>query len=118
MFLYPRTSCFLGAVYFQERPSHRLKSGGGGARNAIDVVAINQSTAEAIMYTEQAYTAMQKNDSQRVFENLDLALNELENIQGNLTWSASESSPVSGINRDSNTSAEATTPSTPTPQAQ
>ncbi len=67
---------------------------GGGSQNPIDnVVPINQSTAEAIRYTEQAKVALQNNDTQGAFENLDLALNELESIRGNLTLSAG------GINR-------------------
>jgi hypothetical protein len=52
---------------------------------AINVTAINQLTAEAITHTEQAYIAMQNNDTRSVFRNLNLALNELESILGNLT---------------------------------
>jgi hypothetical protein len=52
---------------------------------AINVTAINQLTAQAITHTEQAYIAMQNNDTRGVFRNLNLALNELENIQSNLT---------------------------------
>jgi plastocyanin len=59
---------------------------------AINVMAINQSTAQAIMYTEQAYIAMQNNDTRSVFRNLNLALNALESIQSNLTLSARGSS--------------------------
>jgi hypothetical protein len=54
----------------------------------INVMAINQSTVEAITYTEQAYIAMQNNDTRSVFRNLNLALNALESIQGNLTLTA------------------------------
>jgi hypothetical protein len=52
---------------------------------AINVTAINQLTAQAITHTEQAYIAMQNNDTQGVFGNLNLALNELGSVQGNLT---------------------------------
>jgi hypothetical protein len=52
---------------------------------AINVTAINQLTAQAITHTEQAYIAMQNNDTRSVFRNLNLALNELESILGNLT---------------------------------
>jgi hypothetical protein len=55
---------------------------------AINVTAINQLTAQAITHTEQAYIAMQNNDTQGVFRNLNLALNELESVQGNLTLTA------------------------------
>jgi hypothetical protein len=59
-----------------------------GTHNAMDVaVPINQSTAEAINYTEQAMLAMQNNDNQGAFDNLELALIELKSIQGNLTLS-------------------------------
>jgi hypothetical protein len=54
----------------------------------INVMAINQSTVEAITYTEKAYMAMQNNDTRSVFRNLNLALNALESIQGNLTLTA------------------------------
>jgi hypothetical protein len=56
--------------------------------SAINVTAINQLTAQAITHTEQAYIAMQNNDTQGVFGNLNLALNELESVQGNLTLTA------------------------------
>ena len=66
-----------------------ISDNSGGSQNPIDnVVPINQSTAEAIRYTEQAKVALQNNDTQGAFENLDLALNELESIRGNLTLSA------------------------------
>ena len=39
-------------------------------------------------HIEQAYIAMQNNDTQAVFRNLNLALNELETVQGNLTLTA------------------------------
>jgi hypothetical protein len=55
---------------------------------AINVTAINQLTAQAITHTEQAYLAMQNNDTQGVFGNLNLALNELKSVQGNLTLTA------------------------------
>ena len=56
--------------------------------SATNVTAVNQLTAQAITHTEQAYIAMQNNDTQAVFRNLNLALNELESVQGNLTLSA------------------------------
>lgn len=56
--------------------------------SAINVTAVNQLTAQAITHTEQAYIAMQNNDTEAVFRNLNLALNELESVQGNLTLTA------------------------------
>ncbi len=56
--------------------------------SAINVTAVNQLTAQAITHTEQAYIAMQNNDTQAVFRNLNLALNELESVRGNLTLTA------------------------------
>ena len=62
---------------------------------AINVTAINQLTAQAITHTEQAYIAMQKNDTEGVFRNLNLALNELESVQGNLTLTGPDGSSSS-----------------------
>jgi hypothetical protein len=77
---------------------------------AINVTAINQLTAEAITHTEQAYIAMQNNDTRGVFRNLNLALNELESVQGNLTLPASDgSNSSSSSNIGNNTAAETTT---------
>jgi hypothetical protein len=59
--------------------------------SAINVTAINQLTAQAIIHTEQAYTAMQNNDAQGVLRNLNLTLDELESVQGNLTLTAPDS---------------------------
>jgi hypothetical protein len=56
--------------------------------SAINVTAIKHLTAQAITHTEQAYIAMQNNDTEAVFRNLNLALNELESVQGNLTLTA------------------------------
>jgi hypothetical protein len=56
--------------------------------SAINVTAINQLTTQAITHTEQAHIAMQNNDIQAVFRNLNLTLNELESVQGNLTLTA------------------------------
>jgi hypothetical protein len=78
---------------------------------------INQSTVQAIRYAEQANTAIQNNDAQGASRNLDLALNELENIQGNLTLFAPESSGQS-TNIDTNSSTQTRTPSPPTPSQQ
>jgi hypothetical protein len=64
---------------------------------AINVTAINQLTAQAITHTEQAYIAMQNNDSRSVFRNLNLALNELESVQGNLTLTAPDGSSSSSM---------------------
>jgi hypothetical protein len=75
---------------------------------AINVTAINQLTAQAITHTEQAYIAMQNNDTQGVFGNLNLALNELESLQGNLTLTASNGISSSN-NTGNNTPAETTT---------
>lgn len=75
---------------------------------AINVTAINQLTAQAITHTEQAYIAMQNNDTQDVFGNLDLALNELESLQGNLTLTVPDGSS-SNSNIGNNTAAETTT---------
>jgi len=73
---------------------------------AINVTAINQLTAQAITHTEQAYIAMQNNDTRGVFRNLNLALNELENIQSNLTLTTPDGTSSSNI---SNNTAEETT---------
>jgi hypothetical protein len=75
---------------------------------AINVTAINQLTGQAITHTEQAYIAMQNNDTQGVFGNLNLALNELESLQGNLTLTASNGISSSS-NTGNNTPAETTT---------
>jgi hypothetical protein len=64
---------------------------------AINVTAINQLTAQAITHTEQAYIAIQNNDTRGVFRNLNLALNELENIQSNLTLTTPDGSSSSNI---------------------
>jgi hypothetical protein len=56
--------------------------------SAINVTAINQLTTQAITHVEQASIAMQNNDTQGVFRNLNLALSELESVQGNLTLTA------------------------------
>jgi hypothetical protein len=74
---------------------------------AINVTAINQLTAQAITHTEQAYIAMQNNDTRGVFRNLNLALNELESIQGNLTLPKPDGSSSSNIGN--NTAEETTT---------
>jgi hypothetical protein len=63
--------------------------------SAINVTAINQLTAQAITHTERAYIAMQNNDTQGVFGNLNLALNELDSVQGNLTLTAPDGSSSS-----------------------
>ena len=74
---------------------------------AINVTAINQLTAQAITHTEQAYIALQNNDTQGVFGSLNLALNELESVQGNLTLIAPDGSNGSS-NIGNNTAAETT----------
>jgi hypothetical protein len=74
---------------------------------AINVTAINQLTAQAITHTEQAYIAMQNNDTQGISRNLNLALDELESLQGNLTLTAPDGSSSSNIGN--NTAAETTT---------
>ncbi|MDQ4066799.1 MAG: plastocyanin/azurin family copper-binding protein [Thermoproteota archaeon] len=66
-------------------------TGGGDNNNAtsstgaINVTTINQSTAQAIRYTELAYLAVQNNNSRDILANLSLALDELDNMHGNLT---------------------------------
>ena len=74
---------------------------------AINVTATNQLTAQAITHTEQAYIAMQNNDTRGVFRNLNLALNELENIQSNLTLTTPDGTSSSNIGN--NTAEETTT---------
>jgi plastocyanin len=59
---------------------------------SINITAINQSTAQTIRYTQLAYVAMQNNDTQGVFTNLNLVLDILESIQGNLTLIAASDS--------------------------
>jgi plastocyanin len=85
-----------------------------------DAEVISQLTARAISYTEQANTALQSNDTEGATRNLNFALNELENIQGNLTSSTSGSNSVGGTSGDSNnTSSQAlTSSSTPSSQPQ
>jgi plastocyanin len=83
----------------------------GSAGNGIDAEAINQLTARAISYAEQANTALQSNDTEGASRNLNFALNELENIQGNLTSSTSGSNSVGGTTGGSNTSSQAMTSS-------
>jgi hypothetical protein len=75
---------------------------------AINVTAINQLTAQAITHTEQAYISMQNNDTRGVFGNLNLALNELESLRGNLTLTVPDGSSSSS-NIGNNTAAETTT---------
>jgi plastocyanin len=86
-----------------------------GVTGTMDVAAINQSTAPALRYTEQANTAIQNNDTQGASRNLNLALNELENIKGNLTLPAPGSSSIGSTDRDSITSGEAIIRSSPSP---
>jgi hypothetical protein len=76
----------------------------GGASDAIDVAAINQSTTQGMRYTERANLAMHNNDTQDASRNLNLALNGLENVQGNLTLAAAENGGETNI--DSNTPTE------------
>jgi hypothetical protein len=93
-----------GAMTMEATTSDNRTSSAG----AINVTAINQLTAQAITYTEQAYIAMQNNDTQGVFGNLNLALNELEDLQGNLTLTAPDGSNSSSSNTGNNTAAETT----------
>jgi plastocyanin len=80
-------------------------TGGGNNNNAtsstgaINVTTINQTTMQAIRYTELAYLAVQNNNSRDILANLSLALDELGSIQGNLaslTTSADNGRDVSG----------------------
>jgi hypothetical protein len=93
-----------GATTTEATTSDNITSSAG----TLNVTAINQLTAQAITHTEQAYIAMQNNDTQGVFRNLNLALNELESLQGNLTLTASDGSNSSS-NIGNNTMAETTT---------
>ena len=72
--------------------------------DTINVTAINQSIAHAIRYAELAYLAMQNNESRDALTNLDLALDELDTIQGNLTLTASGRNSTNNI--DNTTTAE------------
>jgi hypothetical protein len=93
-----------GGTTTEVTTSDNSTSGAG----AINVTAINQLTAQAITHTEQAYIAMQNNDTQDISRNLNLALNELESLQGNLTLTAPDGSSSSS-NIGNNTAAETTT---------
>jgi hypothetical protein len=94
-----------GATTTEATTSDNITSSAG----TLNVTAINQLTAQAITHTEQANIAMQNNDTQGVFRNLNLALNELESLQGNLTLTASDGSNSSSSNIGNNTMAETTT---------
>jgi hypothetical protein len=94
-----------GAMTTEATTSDNRTSSAG----ALNVTAINQLTAQAITHTEQAYIATQNNDTQGVFRNLNLALNELEDLQGNLTLTASDGSNSSSGNIGNNTAAETIT---------
>jgi plastocyanin len=91
---------------------------GDSADGGIDAEVINQLTARAMSYAEQANTALQSNDTEGASRNLNFALNELENIQGNLTSSTSGSNSAGSTNGDSNASSQTTTSSTPSSQPQ
>lgn len=106
IFEYTATSgATTGAMTTEATTSDNITSSAG----AINVTAINQLTAQAITHTEQAYIAMQNNDTRGVFRNLNLALNELESLQGNLTLTALDGSSSSSSNIGNNTAAETTT---------
>lgn len=105
IFEYTATSgATTGATTTEATTSDNITSSAG----TINVTAINQLTAQAITHTEQAYIAMQNNDTRGVFRNLNLALNELESLQGNLTLTAPDGSSSSS-NIGNNTAAETTT---------
>jgi plastocyanin len=74
----------------------------------INVTAINQSTAQAIRYTELAYLEVQKNDSREILRNLSLALDELDSIQGNLTTTLTTSADNGSSSGSGNTTAMTT----------
>lgn len=60
--------------------------------NAINITAINQSASHAMRYAELAYLAIQENDTRDVvLGNLDVALDALESVQGNLTTTTTSS---------------------------
>jgi hypothetical protein len=96
IFGYTATS---GATTTEATTGDNITSSAG----ALNVTAINQLTAQAITHSEQAYIAMQNNDTRGVFRNLNLALNELESVLGNLTLIASDGSN-SNSNSNSNSS--------------
>jgi hypothetical protein len=100
IFGYTATS---GATTTEATTGDNITSSAG----ALNVTAINQLTAQAITHSEQAYIAMQNNDTRGVFRNLNLALNELESVLGNLTLIAPDGSSSSNIGN--NTAAETTT---------
>lgn len=77
--------------------------------SAINVTAINQSIAQAMRYTELAYLAVQNNDSRDILANLSLALDGLDDIQGNLTTTLTTSADNgSSISVSGNTTARTT----------
>ena len=51
------------------------------------MLAINQTAFQARTHTEEAYTAVQDNDTQGALMDLDLAIKSIDDIIGNLTSS-------------------------------
>ena len=70
----------------------RISDNTTSSASAINLTAINQSAAHAMRHTEMAYLAIQENDTRDVvLGNLDVALDALESVQGNLTNTATTS---------------------------
>jgi plastocyanin len=98
-FAFEYTATTSGATTMEEVTTRDNNTTRGVA--AINVTALNQSTAHAIRYTELAYLSVQNNDSREILRNLSLALDELDSIKGNLTTlttSADNSSSSGGGN--------------------
>lgn len=98
-----------GAMTTEEVTTSGNNNNATSSVGAINVTAINQSTAQAIRYTELAYLAVQNNDSgEDILANLSLALDELDNIQGNLTTLTTSADNDSSSNESGNITARTT----------
>ncbi len=88
VFEYNRAPTTTGATTNETRISDNTTI----SASAINLTAINQSAAHAMRHTELAYLAIQENDTRDVvLGNLDVALDALESVQGNLTNTATTS---------------------------
>ena len=88
VFQYNRAPTATGATTNGARISDNTTS----SASAINITAINQSAAHAMRHTELAYLAIQENDTRDVvLGNLDVVLDALESVQGNLTNTATTS---------------------------
>lgn len=82
VFEYNSATTTTGATTNGERISDNTAS----SASTINITAINQSAAHAMRHTELAYLAIQENDTRDVvLGNLDVVLDALESVQGNLT---------------------------------